>query len=264
MTILEYHRPHTLAEALALLARPNPPTLPLGGGTALNDPTYRSRLPAADFAVVDLQALGLNKIEAKDGRLHIGATATLQDLLNQAELWPALAEAIRLETTYNLRQMASVAGTLAACNGRSPFATALLALDAEITLVGAGDGVDKATSAPVGLGDLLPVRASRLAGQLITEIRLPLKAKLSYNSVARTPADQPIVCVAVAQWPSGRTRVALGGYGAAPTLAADGPEAEGSTIAARAAYSQAADAWASAEYRAEMAEVLTQRCLEVQ
>jgi CO/xanthine dehydrogenase FAD-binding subunit len=85
---------------------------------------------------------------------------------------------------------------------------------------------------------------------------------MAYESVARTPADLPIVCAAAAGWPSGRTRLALGGFGMAPLLALDGPEPEGAEIAARSAYSDAGDEWASAEYRREIAPVLARRCIE--
>jgi len=73
--------------------------------------------------------------------------------------------------------------------------------------------------------------------------------------------DQPIVCTALARWPSGRTRLALGGTGATPILAMDGPESEGVQTAAQSAYAQAGDEWASAEYRRDIAGVLAQRCL---
>jgi hypothetical protein len=68
------------------------------------------------------------------------------------------------------------------------------------------------------------------------------------------------VCAAVVMWPSGRTRVALGGFGSSPALAFDGSETEGVEIAARDAYSQAGDEWASAEYRQDVAGVLVKRC----
>jgi len=158
------------------------------------------------------------------------------------------------EATYNLRQVASVAGTLVAADGRSPFATLLLALDAALTLQ-PGDE-------QVGLGDLLPLRGERLEGRLITQVTIPSNVRMAYEYVARTPADRPIVCAAVIQWPSGRTRLALGGYGAAPVLAFDGTESEGLETAARSAYSQAGDEWASAAYRQEIAGILAARCLK--
>ncbi len=97
---------------------------------------------------------------------------------------------------------------------------------------------------------------------LITSIVFPIKVKLAYESVARTPADQPIVCAAAVQWKSGRTRLALGGWGPAPILAMDGPEPAGMEAAGRSAYSHCEDEWASAEYRQEIAGVLAQRCSE--
>jgi CO/xanthine dehydrogenase FAD-binding subunit len=253
--ILEYHRPTTIEAALALLARPQPPTLPLAGGTALV-----SRTPAP-VAVVDLQALGLDTFQVQGNSLFLGATLTLQNLLDRLSeagaraegLAAGLKKAIRHEATYNLRMAATVAGTLVAASGRSPFTTALLALDADL-LLQPGDET-------LGLGDLLPARNERLRQRLITRLTLPLNVRLAYEYVARSPADQPIVCAAVAIWPSGRTRAALGGYGAAPRLAFDGTEAEGATLAARSAYSQCGDQWASAEYRQEIAGVLVERCL---
>ena len=171
-------------------------------------------------------------------------------------IFPGLAEAIyravRHETTFNLRQVATVAGTLVAADGRSPFATVMLALDARLTILPDEEAIS--------LGDLLPFRFERLRHRLITKISIPASARLAYEYVARTPADQPIVCASVARWPSGRTRLSLGGYGSEPVLVMDGPEPGGVEIAARAAYSQAGDEWASAEYRAEMAVVLTNRC----
>ena len=66
---------------------------------------------------------------------------------------------------------------------------------------------------------------------------------------------------ALAVWPGGRTRVILGGYGAVPALASDGPEMGGEETAAQDAFSQAGDEWASAEYRMEIAPILVRRCL---
>jgi CO/xanthine dehydrogenase FAD-binding subunit len=107
------------------------------------------------------------------------------------------------------------------------------------------------------IGDFLPLRPRGL----ITSITIPLNAKLAFDYVSRTPADKPIVCAALAQWNSGRTRLALGGYGNSPLLAMDGTEAEGIETAARNACHEAADQWASAEYRMDAAATLAKRCL---
>lgn len=247
--IVEYHRPEQLSEALALLARPTPRTLPMGGGTML------SRMRKPDVAVVDLQRLGLNKIEKEGQLLHIGATVTLQQVFETdqipASIHEALRESLLHEVSLNLRQMASVAGLLASCDGRSPLVTALLALDPRMVWQ-PGEEIQSA-------GDYLPLREEFPGGRLITSVRIPLNPSLRFAMVARSPMDRPVVCAAVAMWPSGRTRVALGGFGSAPFLAMDGPEPAGAAVAAREAYRFAEDAWAGAAYRSETAGKLVQR-----
>jgi CO/xanthine dehydrogenase FAD-binding subunit len=108
------------------------------------------------------------------------------------------------------------------------------------------------------IGEFLPLRPTTL----ITKIILPLNTKFAFEFVSRTPADKPIICAALTQWSSGRTRLALGGYGKSPMLAMDGTEADGLESAARNAYHEATDEWASAEYRMEVAAVLAKRCQE--
>ncbi len=245
--IVEYHRPDNLQEALRLLNRKEIKTVPLGGGSVINTPS------AENFAVVDLQALDLNHIQAKGNFLIVGASVTLQNLLDSPDLPTKLNVVIQHEASYNLRQVATIAGALVSADGRSPFATALLALDAQIMLAPEND--------QFGLGEIFLQRPQGLQGRIITAIHIPRNARLKYEYVARTPADLPIVCIAAAAWPSGRVRVAAGGYGDAPALVLDGPEAGGVELAARDAYHAAGDQWASSDYRREMAAVLAKRCI---
>lgn len=242
--ITEYHRPQTLEEALKLLAQPN--TLPLGGGTKINSPAFQKQ----DFSVIDLQALDLKRISRIGHTLDIGATTTLQSLLESADTPPALKQAIQKEASLNLRNAATVAGTLVACDGRSPFATAMLALDTKITVI-------HDQSSVLSLAEYWALRPAGI----ITLVSIPLNAKMAYEQVARAPADMPIACAALAQWKSGRTRLALGGCGKTPLLAMDGTESEGLEAAARNAFHEANDQWASAEYRMDVAATLARRCL---
>jgi putative selenate reductase FAD-binding subunit len=254
--ITTYHRPQTLDEALTLLSRPN--TLPLGGGTLLSRPTPFDPAQGKpdSFEVIDLQALGLDSINKKGGELEIGATATLQQLFESKDCPEALKTAVKFEAPLNIRNSATVAGTLVASDGRSTFTTAMLALDAKIDR--RPPTADHGRSAVVsGLGEFLLTRPRGL----ITSITIPLQ-KFAFESVSRTPADKPIVSAALAQWASGRTRLALGGYGKSPLLAMDGTEADGLETAARNAYHEANNDWASAEYRMDVAATLAKRCLE--
>ena len=246
--ITNYHRPQTLDEALALLTQPD--TLPLGGGTLLSHPT------TASVQVVDLQALGLNSLTKNGNNLELGATLTLQALLESEHCPAALKTALKLEAPLNNRNAATAAGTLVACDGRSTFASILLAMDAKIEQALLDNS--KIEYQVTNIGDFLPLRSTNL----ITKIILPLNTKLAFESVAKTPADKPIVCAAMAQWNSGRTRLVLGGYGKSPMLAMDGTEADGAETAARNTYHEATDEWASAEYRVDVAATLAKRCLE--
>ncbi len=241
--ITAYHRPQTLDEALALLTQPN--TLPLGGGTLLSQPT------TDPVSVVDLQRLGLDSLRAKGNDLEIGATCTLQSLLESKDCPETLKIALKLEAPINIRNTATVAGTLVSADGRSPFVTILLAMDAKITVVSGQSSV-------VSIGEFLLTHPQGL----ITQISLPLNTKTAFEFVSRTPADKPIICAALAQWNSGRTRLVLGGYGKSPMLAMDGTEADGLDTAAQNAYHEANDEWASAEYRMDVAATLAKRCLE--
>jgi len=243
--IKKYHRPQTLDEALSLLTQPD--TLPLGGGTLL------SRSGPAPVIAVDLQALGLNTINHKGNALEIGATVTLQQLLECPDIPDALGHALKLEAPLNLRNSATVAGTLVTADGRSTFTTVMLALDAKVTIASEQTSV-------IGLGDFLPLRPDNLKGKLLTSIEIHINTQIALETVARTPADKPIVCAALTQWPSGRTRLALGGYGKAPMLAMDGTESDGLETAARNTFHEATDEWASAEYRTDMAITLAKRC----
>lgn len=246
--ITEYHRPKSLDEALTFLTRPN--TQPLGGGTLLSHPTMDS------VEVVDLQSLGLNSLKKNGNNLEIGATVTLQQLLENENCPDALKRAIKLEAPLNIRNAATVAGTIVASDGRSTFITALLALDARIEQ--AILNKSKVEYRISNIGDFLPLRPKNL----VTKIIFPLNVKFAFEFVSRTPADKPIVCAALAQWNSGRTRLALGGYGKSPLLAMDGAEADGIESAARNAYHEAKDDWASAEYRRDVAATLAKRCNE--
>lgn len=242
--ITNYFRPQTIEAALKLLAQPD--TRPLGGGTWLTQSRDEK------FAVVDLQALGLNNINKVGNNLEIDACVTLQHLLESPECPAALKQAIHLEAAMNIRSAATVAGALVGCDGRSAFGTVMLALDAKITQT------NENSSVSIGLGEFLPLRPRAL----ITSISIPLNARSAFESVARSPMDKPIVCAAVARWSSGRTRLALGGWHKAPLLAMDGTESDGVESAARNAFYEAGDEWASSAYRMDVAATLAKRCLD--
>jgi CO/xanthine dehydrogenase FAD-binding subunit len=242
MTSLEYHRPQTLAEALDLLKH----GVPLAGGTRLT-PSLRGI-----ETLVDLQDLGLDQVEVSKDQIVVGGTASLQGMVDHAEQLPgALMQAARLEAGWNIRNKATVAGTIVTGDGRSPLLTVLLAMGADINFAPGDERVS--------LQEMLNRGSDRTAGKLITAIHTAIPESLKYAQVARSPADRPQLCVAVAKT-AGQIRIALGGFGAGPQLL-DAQEAEAAANQARAIYADAGDQWASAEYRSSAASVLVARLI---
>jgi len=237
--ILEYHRPDTLEQALTLIQRQTPRTIPLGGGTRV------SQMCKEDLAVVDLQSLGLDRCRLDNGQFVMGAMARMKTLAEVDGLHPAMKQIIATEFPANMRQMATLGGEIVSCDGRSALVTALLAMDARLVwLPGQNE---------VSLGNYLLLRTADATDKLLVEVAFPASGQLLVEKVSRSPVDFPLLTVAVYRWPSGRTRVALGGYGPAPVLALDGPDATGADLAAKDAYLKAGDEWCSAEYRSEVA-----------
>ena len=243
-----YYRPQSLEEALALLKNPN--AIPLAGGTYINAIKRDHQ-----YDLVDLQNLGLDKIYVKNKKIEIGSTVKLEQLGLSKNIPNHLRTAIKLEAPLNIRNSASVGGLLFACKGRSPVATSLLALDAMVIL--------EPNHKEFLLSDFFSLRSDFPKGSIVTSIILPDDQRFTFNFVARTPFDLPIVCAALATRKNGRARLALGGYGNHPMLVIDGDISDDISAAAFSAYSDAEDEWASAEYRSDMAKVLSNRCLAI-
>jgi carbon-monoxide dehydrogenase medium subunit len=280
LNLREYHRispqePRhaALDHALTLLARRDIHTVPLAGGGSL----VGSADPAIE-AVVDLQNRGLEGIDLRDGVLHIGAMATRTALAqdeNAAQILNGvIPRAAHLWGGSVQRNRATVGGAVAVAATEDPLAAALLVSDAVVVLY-AQDGYRE-----VALADFLPRRATLLAAPaLIVEVMAPVpaaEARAALATVARTPADSPIVLAAAAlEVREGRcasARLALGGV--APTavrlaeveamLAGQPLSAERiRSAAARAGdgIDPAGDFRGSAEYRRAMACVLSERAL---
>lgn len=243
--IIEYHRPKKIEEALILLARKDPITIPLGGGAGI------VRNGSRVFAVVDLQNLDLDDIEVVQNNLVIGASASLQKIMDHSDIPAYFKEVVKKEMNYNQRQRATLAGTLVKATGRSLLCTVLYATESSITFL--PGNVD------IFVSDWAPARGINKMGDLITKITSPGDVDVRFDSVRRTPMDLPILCAAVCKWPSGRVRVALGGFGASPTLAYDGDDLKNASISAENAYKQAEDQWATSLYRSENARILVDR-----
>jgi CO/xanthine dehydrogenase FAD-binding subunit len=246
--IEDYIRPASIAEAVSLLSDKTKVLKPLGGGTSI------SREKNKQFGVVDLQGLGLDHLEQTGQHIKAGAATKLKTFLGHSAVHPEIQRSILMDTTDNIRNAASFGGWLISSDGRSVFSTVMLALDASMTWEPGGISIQ--------MGDWLPLRRKEAPGVLMTEVNWPVQPYVAFEYVARSPKDRPILIVAVAQWRSGRTRIALGGFGVTPIIAMDGPDDSGADVASRDAFYKAGDQWASAQYRREVVSTLAVRCLK--
>jgi len=185
----EYHCPAGLEEALALLRRSSVRTAPLAGGTLLT-----AHLDPRVEAVVDLSRLGLDRIEDAGTELRLGAMVRLDAMAAGAlpdRTGRVLAEAARRQPSWQLRNAATLGGTLV--SGAFPELDAVLwALDARVALRGESDGT-------VGFAAFLKERDRLPPGTLLTGVTVPVLAAgqgAAAARVSRTPADLPSVSTA--------------------------------------------------------------------
>jgi len=259
-TLKEYHKPTDLTAALALLKRQRPRTVPLAGGTWLN-PRIGKEVPAE--AVVDLSGLGLDQVERDPDTLRLGPMATLA-AVTKDETCRTLADGIlaqtaRRDAVINVRNAATVGGTVVVAPVDSEFILALLALAAELT-------VQSRDVKIWPLHQFLSSPGEALEGGLVTQIRvhLPLHAAGGLARVTRTPADHPIVAAAaVTAEDADAVRIAMGGVAPRPLVVEvgrpeDAEQAVAQAIAAAEAYQ---DFRGTAEYRREIGALMAKRTL---
>jgi len=272
VTVSTYLLPRSVPEALALLETHGPGLLVMAGGTVAM-PLINDGLSLPE-SVMGLRKAGLDRLERVDATLRIGATATLTQLLEQADV-PMLREAARNTASWSIRNMGTVGGNLFTPPPGGDIAVALLALDATVTLASA-----KAQRV-IPLADFFTgFMTNQLApDELLIEIRVPVTDQpTAYIKFARKHANTPaVVTVAIrVAWDAGLVtdaRIALGAAGPHPIraraaerlLVGTGLGAEAIAAAADAAVDACepfTDAIATDWYRRRMVGLFTARALQ--
>jgi len=234
--ITQYHRPTTLDDAVALVARPD--AVVVAGGTSVN--AHPRRAPSA---AIDLQALGLDGIDADGETVRIGATARLQSFADSSLVPPVLRDLARREAPNTIRNMATIGGTIGAADPESELLAGLLAFGARATIVRAGSPTEHLVS------ELLD-NPALLNGAIITGISVPSNGTGAADRTARTPMDRPIVSAVAFRDASGTERLAMTGVATSPALVDPANLAD---------LDPPSDFRGSSEYRKRLAEVLARR-----
>ena len=274
LKIAAYHKPTTLVEAAALLAEDGR-TIIAGGTDLLVNPRYMVGVRE----VVDIRKLGLNYIRVENGWLHIGAGATMRTVAQQATLQRLangiLARGAAVCGSPNIRNMATLVGNIASALPSADTPPALLALNAEVVLVGTnGERVVPLDNFFVG-----PAQSVR-ERELISELRIPLvdsdDLRGGFYKIGRTAEDISMVNAAATLKIQGgtitRARLVLGAVAPVPLRVTRAEEALAGQLATEETFQRAAelvrdevrpitDHRATAAYRRKMSSVTAVRAL---
>ena len=254
MTIREYKRAESLEEAWQLNQKK--PNRILGGMIWLKMETINVG------TAIDLSGLGLDTIEETEDSFSIGAMVTLRQLEQHPGLAAythgAMRETVRHIVGVQLRNLATVGGSIYSRFGFSDVLTMFLAMDCDVELY---------------KGGILPLQeyAQRPYDRDIL-VRLIVKKtpmQLYYQSVRNSQTDIPVLTCAAARMETGDYGIVIG---ARPLRAVRFELPAESALAAEQLAAQFAEnvkaqivtgsnMRGSAEYRRHLAGVLTKRAV---
>jgi carbon-monoxide dehydrogenase medium subunit len=188
MTSFDYHRPHTIADALAL-AQQTPAARFIAGGTDLLIRCRRREIrPPALISLRSIPELAAIEVGAQGGR--IGALATIRNLIDHdvlQERYPLLTMAARALGSEQIRNVATVGGNLCNASPCADTAPALLCYEAELEIRGPGG------SRRAPLEEFLrgPGETSLEAGELVAAILLgpPPRHRANFLKLGRVRMD---------------------------------------------------------------------------
>ena len=272
-----YAAPRGLAEALSLVREHGAEGKVLAGGQSLV-PLLAMRL-ARPAVLIDLNRVRQLDYIRDGSEVRIGAmtrqrTAELSPIVRRR--LPLLAEALGYVGHPQIRNRGTIGGTLAHADPSAELPAVLSALDGQVVL--------RSTRGTRTLGSheffLSYLTTALEPDELLVEVRLPAhdRAGSAFVEVARRRGDYALVGVAavveVAEGRIARARLAFTGVGAGPVRIGEleqavvGKPADEETLTeagriASARLDPETDIHASAEYRREVAGVLTERALRL-
>jgi aerobic carbon-monoxide dehydrogenase medium subunit len=272
----EYERAASVEGAIAALGERGPDARVIAGGHSLL-PMMKLRLanPAHLIDINDLEEL--DYITEADGEIRIGALTRHAALLNSellAERLPVFRDAEEVIADPVVRNRGTIGGSLCQADAAEDLSAVCTAVKGKVVIRGPeGERV-------VGMDDFHvgPYMTAVKAGELLTEIRLPLRpgAGSAHEKVERRAGDWAIAAASAAVWIDGGTisdaGMALAAVGLT-TIHLSGAEellrgkAPSEELFAQAGEIASADCTPTADgrgpvdYKRHVAGVLTQRAL---
>jgi aerobic carbon-monoxide dehydrogenase medium subunit len=272
----EYERATTLEGALESLREHGPGARVIAGGHSLL-PMMKLRLANPDY-LVDINDLAeLSYIREEQGEIRIGAMVRHAELLRSdilAQRFPVFRDAEQVIADPIVRNRGTIGGSLCQADAAEDLSAVCTAVKARVVIRGAeGDRVVGMDEFHVG-----PYMTAVGAGEMLTEIRLPLAAGAgsAHEKVERRAGDWAIAAASAALWIRdgvvADAGIALSAVGlttvhvrrAEELLTGKAPAGELFAEAAKIASedcSPTADGRGPVDYKRHLAGVLTQRAL---
>jgi aerobic carbon-monoxide dehydrogenase medium subunit len=255
---VEYAKPASVAEALAILRQHDGARALAGGQTLVN--VMKARAASPDV-LVDLNGLDeLKGIElGPDGTLELGAMATYAAIAASAEARarPILREVCLTIADAQVRNRGTIGGNVCSNDPTNHLPPLMAAIGATMTIA-SESGERTVSSDEFFLGVYLTAVGP---GELLTKITIPAGKRDGFAAMTLGAEGTCIVNAAASL--NGSVRVALGCVDAVPVVVTPASADDDAVRAAvaGAALSPPADVHASSEYRSHLAEVLAVRAV---
>jgi carbon-monoxide dehydrogenase medium subunit len=272
----EYERATSVDGAIATLGRVGAGARVIAGGHSLL-PMMKLRLASPEY-LVDINDLNELAFIREDGdELVIGALTRHAELLENERLataFPMFRDAERVIADPVVRNRGTIGGSLCQADAAEDLSAVCVAGRARVVIRGA----DGERSVPMSEFHLGPWTTAVQAGEMLTEIRLPLKpgAGSAHVKVERRAGDWAIAAASAAVWIDGGTISEAGvGLSAVGPMTIHLPRAEEllrGSAPSEELFDQAAaiasedcapvaDARGPVDYKRHLAGVLTKRAL---
>ncbi|WP_346910737.1 xanthine dehydrogenase family protein subunit M [uncultured Roseibium sp.] len=272
-----YHRPSTVAEAVAILASHGDEARPLAGGHSII-PMMKLRMAAPEH-LIDLSGVAdLKGIREEGGAIVIGAMTTQHELIASDLLsnkLPIIRETSLLIADPQIRYLGTIGGNVANGDPGNDMPALMQCLNASYRVVGPNGERD------IAARDFYEAAyfTALAPEELVTAVSIPVPPAghgFAYEKLKRKVGDYATAAAAVVLTMSGGSvsscSIALTNVGDTPLYAADacgiltGSSLDADTVnravaAAEAITRPASDGRGPAEYRTKMAGVMLRRAL---
>lgn len=274
---VDYHRATSVADAVKTLEKHKGAKLLAGGHSLI--PSMKLRLANPPMLVDIGRIKSLNGIKITKKEVTIGALTTHAAVASSAELMeacPILAEAAALIADPQVRNRGTIGGSLVNADPASDYPTLITALDATLTVVGPRG--EREIEARKFFKDLFTTALKR--DEILTSISVPAYGNMpgmggAYLKHRHPASSYAVVGVAAMMGLENgkvtRAAVVVGGATSNPIHAKSvesalmdmEPSEENITAAADQMDIEATlgDPYASADYRAHLARIMTKRAL---